>query len=282
MKCAWDAYLQILPMWMRGKVDLIGRETLQELRLRVGRCPELIGSDGSTVLERSVSEEDITYVINGASRYSPWNAETIREGYITAQGGHRIGICGEVATHENSVLTVRKPTSLSLRVARDFPGIAADAAELKGSVLIIGSPGTGKTTLLRDMIRQKSRVVSSSIGVVDQRKEIFPMEDGKFSFVPGARTDVLSGCEKRRGIEILLRVMGPQVIAVDEITAEADCKAIVKAGYCGVELLATAHARDRKELFSRPVYRSLLESGMFGNLIVLHPDKTWNAERMTQ
>ena len=107
------------------------------------------------------------------------------------------------------------------------------------------------------------------------------MEKGRFTFDPGDYTDVLRGCDKKAGIEMVLRSMNPQVIAVDEITAESDCNALIYAGWCGVSLLATAHAADKQDLYSRPVYKPLLNCGLFQNLIILKQDQTWQLERIS-
>ena len=92
---------------------------------------------------------------------------------------------------------------------------------------------------------------------------------------------MLTGCGKSEGVEMALRTMGPQVIAVDEITASSDCEALTHAGWCGVKLLATAHAANLEDLRSRPVYRPLWSSGLFDTLVVMSVDKTWKLERMT-
>jgi stage III sporulation protein AA len=112
---------------------------------------------------------------------------------------------------------------------------------------------------------------------VDERGEIFPGGD---VFDPGVRTDVLTGCSKAQGVEIALRTMGPKCIAVDEITAKEDCQALVNAGWCGVDLLATAHAANREDLYMRPVYRPIIETGLFERMIILKRDKSWYMERM--
>lgn len=91
----------------------------------------------------------------------------------------------------------------------------------------------------------------------------------------------MSGCPKVQGIDTVLRTMGPATVAIDEITATEDCKALLQAGWCGVSLLATAHAGTRQDLFSRPVYRPVVEAGLFQYLVILHSDKTWTVERMT-
>lgn len=275
MKCAWNEFLSILPPRLRSEVDRLGRETLEELHLRLNRPVELIMSGKSILLQTLAVFEDIQYAINTASRYSPWAASTASQGYITAPGGHRIGICGDCVVQSGTVTGVRSARSLCIRVARSFLGIG-QAAPQKGSLLILGPPGVGKTTLLRDLIRTRSDK-GSAVAVVDERGEIFPMGD---IFEPGQRTDILTGCSKAQGVQMVLRTMGPSCIAVDEITAAEDCQALLNAVWCGVELLATAHASNSDDLRRRPIYRPLVESGLFTQVIVLNRDKSWHMERM--
>lgn len=280
MICAWDSYLRILPLWMRTEVDRQGRETLQELRLRVGKPPELIGADDSRCLNRAVTADDVSFCINTASRYSPWSAVTAARGFITSQGGHRIGLCGDAVVEKGEVKGIRTANMLCIRTARDFPGIASAIPKDAKSVLIIGRPGSGKTTLLRDLIRAYSNSGAGSIGVVDERGELFPYVNGISCFDTGQRTDILSGAGKIQGIEMLLRCMSPSVIAVDEVTAQEDCRALIHAGWCGVRLFASAHAACKEDLYNRPVYRPLLETCLFDTLIILCDDKSWKCERM--
>ena len=281
MRCAWQAFLNLLPVWMRQRVDKQGRNTLQELRLRLNLPPEMITSNGSQWIEQEITPEDLRFAVNMASKYSPWAASTSAQGYITAPGGHRLGLCGDTVAVNGSISGFHTVTSICIRVARDFPDIAKNAEKLPGSILIIGSPGSGKTTLLRDLIRKKSDYIQKSIAVVDEREEIFPRTKERFCFPIGSHTDVLSGCRKSEGIEAVLRCMGPNTIAVDEITAAEDCQALLHAGWCGVKLMATAHAGSKQELFQRPVYKPILESGLFDTLLILQPDKSWRSERMT-
>ena len=275
MKCAWDALLSVLPARFRQQVDNLGRDTMQELRLRVGQPVELILSGQSRMLGIQALEEDITFIVNAASHYSPWAAATSAKGYITAVGGHRIGVAGECVVQGGQVTGIRRVTSLCIRVARGFPGIG-DKAPKSGSLLILGPPGAGKTTLLRELIRCRSEA-GQAVAVVDERGELFPV-GGVFS--PGTRTDVLTGCSKVTGVEMALRTLSPACIAVDEITAQEDCQALLSVGWCGVELLATAHARDAKDLLRRKIYQPLADSGLFETLLILQPDKSWHMERM--
>ncbi len=282
MKCQWQAFVDLLPTWLRDDVDKQGKGQLQELRLRLGYPPILIFQDRHTHLERLITTDDLNFCINIATKYSPWAAKTVAHGYITAPGGHRIGLGGKYVSVDNQKLRVRAPTSLCIRVARDFPGIAEKTANLRDSILVIGKPGSGKTTLLRDMVRQRGMITGKNIVVVDEREEIFPQVDNTPCFPTGMNTDILSGCTKYQGVEMAIRNMSPDTIAVDEITASEDCEALIYAGWCGVNLMATAHASSTQELFRRPVYKPLVDSGMFQHVLVVGPDKQWHAERLSK
>ena len=273
MKCAWKELLSILPAGLSEDVAAHEKDTPQELRLRLDEAPELVCAEGSVRLKTKVRKDDLNFCINTASRYSPWSAASTAHGYLTAPGGHRIGICGDAVVKENQLSGIRRITSLCIRIARDYPGIAETCCGLNGSVLLIGPPGSGKTTLLRDLIRQIS--LREHVAVVDQRGELFPDH-----FDRGFMTDVMTGCPKREGIEIMLRTMGPECIAMDEITAEGDCQALLRAAWCGVRLLATAHAGSIRDLKTRPLYRPVLEYGVFDHILVLSRDKTWREERI--
>ena len=273
MMCAWEQLLGILPEWLAKEVDRYGRIQAQEIRLRLGQVPELNLGTSSLWLDRIVSYDDLSFVINVASRYSPWASTSVYNGYITAAGGHRIGICGEVTLHNGIMTGVRQIESLCIRVARDFSGIAGAAAKLNGSILLIGPPSSGKTTLLRDISRSISR--SETVGVVDERGELFPK-----GIVRGRRMDVITGCSKAQGIQILLRTMGPSCIVVDEITSEGDCEALMRSSWCGVRILATAHASCLSDLTHRSVYRPLISKGLFDHILVLRKDKSWREEKI--
>lgn len=280
MNCAWQEYLAILPHRFRNEIDRIGKNTLLETRLRLGKKPTLITSDGVTTLSEQVNLQDLLYSINAASEYSPWSVATTADGYITVSGGHRVGICGCAVTKDNKLTGFRTPYSLSLRVARNFNGISSGLEKLKGSTLILGSPGSGKTTLLRDLIYRKSQYNKECISVVDERQELFPYANNWPIFDPGDNTDILSGSSKIEGVSITLRNMSPSVIALDEITHPRDCEAIMQAAWCGVSIIATAHAGSKDEFYKRIVYKPLIDCGVFQNLVLMRKDKSWFVERI--
>lgn len=274
MMCAWKELISILPIRLRDEVDRLGKDTMQELRLRIYAQPEIVLREESLWLNVAVTRDDLNFVINAASQYSPWCAETMAQGYITAAGGHRIGLCGTTICRDGSMVGMREVDSICIRVARDFPGIGERFQTAEDSILIIGAPGWGKTTMLRDVIRQIS--LYETVSVVDERGELFPI-----GFQRGKRTDVLLGCPKRIGIDLVLRTMGPCCIAVDEITEETDCSALIQAANCGVRLLATAHANSMRDFLRRAVYKPLIKKQIFRTIIVLDKEKSFRVERMT-
>lgn len=276
MICQWNKLQNILPRHIVRELDADVRENCQEIRLRLDEPPVLNLGIQQRKLNGTVTREDIDYVINTASRYSPWTAATIREGYLTAPGGHRIGVCGEAVMRDGQISAMRQIRSVCIRVARDFPGAADKLRNIHGSVLILGAPGWGKTTLLRDLIRQRS-AAGACVAVVDEREELFPP-----GTVTGTGIDILSGCPKREGIEILLKTMGPQSIAVDEITSLEDAQALLRAFGCGVSLLATIHAASIADLEEKAHFRPFLSGKVFDVFVILHPDKSWHWERRSQ
>ena len=289
--------------WMRQVLPLLPREVsgavqdmpgsilgkVEELRFRMD-CEitaVISGQEQPLSLKGPLVCTDATleHLINAATGYSAYAAENfLRHGFLPLPGGHRLGFCGTAVVTDGRVETLRDLSSANLRIARQQRGCARFAMESLGadfgSTLILGPPGSGKTTLLRDMIRMLSDVNGQRVGVVDSRGEIAACSGGRPQMQVGRRTDVVSMTSKEYGMELLLRAMNPQWIAVDEITAASDVEAMMRASYCGVRLLATAHAFCREDLMRRPLYREMMQMEIFQNLLVLDASKQMKLERM--
>ena len=273
MSCAWKELLSILPDRLRRDVDHLGRDKLTELRLRAGQPAELVMTDRICSVGIRLSGQELNHLIYIVTQYSPWASSTASKGYLSAPGGHRIGMCGDVIMKDGHVAGIRSVSSLCIRVARDIPGVSSAAGEVTCSTVVIGAPGWGKTTLLRDLSRTVAK--DRAVCVIDDRGELFPMDIRR-----GQRMDVLTGAPKEEGISMALRCMGPEYIAVDEITAVEDARAVLRAHGSGVKLLATAHAGSLEDLQTRSVYRDLLEHGVFSLALVLRSDKSYTRERI--
>lgn len=259
---------------------------IEEIRLRSGQFPTYLTRCEKTLCTQTVQSNDLQEVIDRASANSAYAVQDmLRNGFLTVRGGHRIGICGTGVYKDDRVFSLRDISSVNIRVARQIRGVADAAVNYlwthPRSTLILAPPGRGKTTLLRDLIRQLSDRFAWRISVVDERMEIAACITGVAQHTLGSHTDILSAVAKAQAIEMLLRSMSPQWIALDEITAENDIEAICKASYCGVKFLATAHAASVQELRQRPLYRKLLQTRVFENVICIDPNRQLQMEGLT-
>lgn len=267
----------LLPAPYRAAV-LAERTThpVEEIRLRAGQAAALSTILGETPLSGlpPVTPPLLRQVLERATASSYHAAaDSLRQGFLPAPGGCRIGVCGMAAMEHGEIVTMREVSSLAIRVARDHPGIALpilDRLCREGfrNTLLLSPPGVGKTTLLRDLIRGLS-CRGYRVSVADERGEIAGMSGGMPGFSLGPRTDVLTGMPKAQAATLLLRAMTPQVIALDEISAPADIRAAEQIADCGTALLATMHAAAYGEAAARPLFAPLAARRLFPRVVVI-------------
>ncbi len=260
---------------------------IREIRLRVDR-PLLINTDkgereaeigGKAV---TVTQRDIKETLEYISNYSMYAyEEEIKKGFITMQGGNRVGLCGRVVCEGDKIRTIRNISAINIRIAHQIIGcsdyIMDKLYENQGggifNTLIVSAPCCGKTTLLRDIIRNISEGcmghVGMTVGVADERSEIAACNMGVPQNDVGERTDVLDGCPKSQGMMMLIRSMSPRVVAVDEIGSDEDVRAINYAVNCGCRIIATVHATSMDELYNKPAMKTLMENQIFGRVVLL-------------
>ncbi len=268
---------------------------LEEIRVRVNQPIELITADGAYFLKDdtlvkvpdrqclSVLAEDLRQMSTLMSQYSLYAyEEEIRQGFLTVEGGHRIGVCGQVTQLNGKIGRIYPILYLNIRIARERKGCGTSVYKqlwremVPESTLLLSAPGTGKTTLLRDLIRLFSNGdeyhPGKRIGLVDERSEIAGCLHGIPQNDLGIRTDVLDGCPKVEGMMLLVRSMAPEILAVDEIGGAEDFAAMEYAMHCGCRFLATVHAGSLEELFQKPGWDKCREKKMFGNYVIISKD----------
>ncbi|MCI8292755.1 MAG: stage III sporulation protein AA [Hespellia sp.] len=264
----------------------IAFDDLQEIRMRIGQ-PLIITSGGHEIIpslynenEHIVTKEEIRETLEYISHYSLYAYEhEMRQGFITIEGGHRVGVSGKAIIEGNSIKNMHFISSINIRVSHEVIGCSDQvlpyitANKMLCHTLIVSPPRCGKTTLIRDLIRQISNgndyIKGCTVGVVDERSELGGCYMGVAQNQLGMRTDILDCCPKAEGMIMLIRSMSPQVIAVDEIGTPQDVHAIEYAMHCGCKMLASVHGDSMEEIQNRPVVNHLMKQRRFERYVLL-------------
>lgn len=251
-------------------------DEIQEIRLRVNRPAAVslknsiryITADGQLTYNPEFGViadfRDLQKTFEAVCQYSVHSFQReITEGFITVRGGHRVGLCGTSVVRENTVENIKNISSVNFRIAREVKGCGEELYNkiFSGGLcncLIAGVPGSGKTTMLRDMARLLG--VRYKTAVIDERGELAAVMNGVPQNDIGINTDVFDGCSKPFGIMTALRVMSPQIIICDEIGSEEDFKALYQASNSGVYVAASIHSADMDELRRKGIALDMFDS----------------------
>lgn len=261
--------INVLPVQLRRYVCGVNLDEASEIRLIAGKPFVIRYPDGDyyltprSVLSRSpagavtVTGAQLGELLERITRSSLYSVrDELRSGYITIEGGHRVGIAGTAVMDNGSVGFIRNISAMNIRLANEVIG-AADAISghiLSGgtvrSTLIISPPGAGKTTMLRDIARMLSQR-GFAVSIADERCEIAAMHGGRSAFELGGLTSVMDNCPKAEAMLMLLRSMSPDVIITDEIGTRADAEAVRSIMNSGVAVIASAHGRSIEQIMKR-------------------------------
>lgn len=298
-----DGFLKIFSIPIRRILEKapMTMEYLQEIRLRIGgpllvrhqgeeygltesgnmkACKDFWDKQAQWKEIHRVTKQELQETLEYLAGYSLYAyEEELRQGFLTIQGGHRVGVAGKVVLEAGRIRGIRHISFLNVRLAHQVKGCANGVLPFvieNGEVchtLIVSPPGAGKTTLLRDMVRQISDgnawCAGKTVGVVDERSEIGGAYQGLPQNDLGMRTDLLDCCPKAEGMMMLIRSMAPQVMAVDEIGDYEDIHAIETVLHCGCRLIATVHGSSLEDIREKPLLQKLTEHQVFERYIIL-------------
>ncbi len=290
-----ESIIQIFPVHIRQQIQQAfveaeeSEDSIEEIRIRIGRPVELLSGKRSKYLKKTgspilttektdvifISEDEIQDMVTFLSKYSLYAfTEEIRNGYLTLEGGHRVGIAGQVRMEEGEVADITYIRFLNIRIAGERKGCAKELVpyliQSEGiyNTLLLSAPGIGKSTFLRDSIRLLSDA-GIRISLVDERSEIAACYMGCPQNDVGRCTDVMDRCAKPSGMRMMLRAMAPQILAVDELGTREDYEAVRHALNCGCRILGTIHAGNIEELVQKESMRNWVEGNVFDRYVVL-------------
>ncbi len=260
------------------------KDELQEIRIRIDRPLILKLRDKELVVEYKITQNEILQIVERLCENSIYAyKKQLCEGYITIRGGHRVGITGTVVVENGEIINIKYITSLNFRIAREVLNcsnrIIGQVIDIKNqtifNTLIVSPPGKGKTTILRDLIRNLSNGLTGinfkgkTCGVVDERGEIAAMYRGLPQNDVGMRTDIIDNVSKVKGIKILIRTMAPEIIACDEIGGNEDIQAIEEAMLSGVKGIFTMHGKTIEDVHSNQYIKKLIDKKIIEKIIFI-------------
>ncbi|NLV58955.1 MAG: AAA family ATPase [Clostridiales bacterium] len=270
-----------LPRSVAKTIAALPAGEAREIRVRANRPVRIVAASGDKICSLVATQEQVNAIAESLSEHALYaRADEQRHGYVTLRGGHRMGLCGRVIAQGGNIRALREISSLCVRIAGQWPGTAdpvmpylLDEAGRVRSMLVVGLPGTGKTTLLRDVCRQLSDG-GLRMAMVDERSELAAMSRGVPQLDVGENTDVLDGAAKDVGLRWLLRGMGPHAMVTDEMGGMADAQAVLEAAQNGVGVITSVHGGDIETLAHRSALYHLMQHQVFSLYVLMDPNST--------
>lgn len=278
-----ESILRLLPKAIVSSINEVNnKEFIEEIRISIGKQIRVILRGNEVTKPYIVTQDDLKNIIQKISNYSIYAIEDeIRQGYITVEGGHRVGLAGQCVMEKNLVKTIKHISSLNIRIARQIIGCSDKIMNhivSNGKInntLIISPPRCGKTTLLRDISRnisdgyKNANLKGKRVVIIDERSEIASCYKGVPQMDVGQRTDIYDNCKKEEGLIMSIRTMSPDVIVCDEIGNKKDVEGIVMAFNSGVSVICTIHGNSIDDLYNREVFREILSQKLIKKVIIL-------------
>ena len=196
----------------------------------------------------SVDFNDIERIIERVTKRSIYAFnDCIKRGYISGDDGERIGLAGECVINDNKIITIKNFTSINIRIPHQVNGCSNEVFNLikencLKNLLIYSKPGMGKTTIIRDLVRNISNLERYNQLVIDERNEII------FNKCNYYGVDVMKNSTKEYCFENGIRSLSPDIIITDELYGQVDFNTVKKAIDCGVNVIASTHAVEITKL----------------------------------